>query len=177
MSYNKELEAYAKCADMNCSDCPLYKDDTTHNIFRCIERMSKILKRDIDGYVANSKFKVGDAVRRYITTSMIKGDIICPLCNGLHRVPNPNLEVETSSDGYASIPIVCPYCDEHGKYQLYDIPSKKLSNSIYLVESVSVTRSEAGYRYRYTIHTCPEVDPEFLCHETRTVDEDELELV
>lgn len=130
----------------------------------------------------DSKYSIGDIVRKYKTIGTYKNKITCPLCDGKHFVSNPKYNpesyVEDYDEDYDSRELECPYCNEDGFIESDYVTERVLDKEVYCIENIYVDiRKDGSMKYTYSILSTPELNNRNSTYCSCSASEDELELV
>ncbi len=127
----------------------------------------------------NSKFNIGDIVQKYKTRITYTTKIKCPLCQGTHKVLNPNYDVEEKEDECMTYTkyMVCPYC-ENGLIESGGKKERYLDNEKYYIQEIFILIDRSkNVKYRYSIESTPELNNRLYISESTSANEEELKKV
>ena len=113
----------------------------------------------------NTKYKIGDKVKKYDSVGSYTDKVICPLCSGKHTIE--------FQDDY----LECGCCDENG-YIYIPINYKTervLNNTIYEITGISIYITTDKVAYRYSIDSSPKLGSKVYISSSAM--EEDLELV
>lgn len=101
-----------------------------------------------------NKFNIGDKVKKQKIIGTYKDKIICPLCNGKHKVNNPNYNKHQNDEET----LICEHCDENGYISTNYTVEKIIENDIYCIDSIHITvKNDNTIKYTYGLQTNPEI--------------------
>lgn len=124
----------------------------------------------------NSKYNIGNVVKKYETVGEYKGRIICPLCNGKHFVDNP--KYDPYDDNFENSNLECPHCNEDGYILTNYVTEKVLGKELYRIEDIYVSINKDGnIKYTYGLHSNPKLNNRSYGYCSCNASEEDLELI
>ena len=127
----------------------------------------------------DTKFSIGNLVRKYREVKTYNNDIVCPLCGGKHVVESPvsNAYDDDDFDEDEIGKLYCPHCNEEGYIKGDYTMVRELDDEVYRIDGIHIhVQSDGAIHYSYSLQSTPELNNRSHIYCSCYANENELEL-